>query len=103
MFTVSQAGQTPCAFSIAPESTPFADEGGSGQVQVTTTPAAMDGCQQCRLGHDYGNVEKEAGRVRSAIRSAANNASASRSGTLTIAGRIFSVTRAGEDAGAIEL
>lgn len=95
MFTVSQAGQTPCTFSITPENKSFADAGGSGQVQVTTTAAcdwtAASNAAWVTIGTAKGNGP---GAVSYSV--AANNASASRSGTLTIAGHIFSVTQAGE-------
>jgi Putative binding domain, N-terminal len=96
MFTVSQAGQTPCAFSITPESKSFGDEGGSGQVQVT----AAQGCAWSAASNaewitTTGNVQGSGpGAVNYAVK--ANNATVSRSGTLTIAGRTFSVTQAGE-------
>ena len=95
-FTVSQAGQTPCAFTIAPESKSFGDDGGNGQVQVTTTAgcewtAASNAGWIMTSGSTRGSGP---GTVSYSV--AANNASASRSGTLTIAGRTFSVTQAGE-------
>jgi hypothetical protein len=96
MFTVSQLGQTPCAFSIAPESKSFGDEGGSGQVQVTTAQGcAWSAASNAEWITTTGNVQGSGpGTVNYLVK--ANNATGSRSGTLTIAGRMFSVTQAGE-------
>ena len=96
-FTVTQAGQTPCVFSIAPESKSFSDEGGTGQVQVTTASgcdwtAGSNAAWIAITSAAHGNGP---GAVGYSITT--NNASASRSGTLTIAGRTFTVTQAGED------
>ena len=96
MFTVTQAGQTPCAFSIAPEGKSFGDENGSGQVQVTTTAgcgwtAASNAVWITITSGAHGNGP---GTVGYSVTT--NNASASRSGTLMVAGRTFTVTQAGE-------
>jgi all-beta uncharacterized protein/BACON domain-containing protein len=93
---VTQAGQAPCAISIAPEGKSFGDEGGSGQVQVT----AAAGCDWTAASNALwisitsGAHANGPGAVGYSVTT--NNAIASRSGTLTIAGRTFPVTQAGE-------
>jgi len=93
---VTQAGQAPCAISIAPEGKSFGDEGGSGQVQVT----AAAGCDWTAASNALwisitsGAHANGPGAVGYSVTT--NNAIASRSGTLTIAGRTFTVTQAGE-------
>jgi hypothetical protein len=95
-FTVTQAGQTPCAFSIAPEDKSFGDESGSGNVQVT----AAAGCDWTATSNALwititsGAHGNGPGAVGYSVTT--NNAIASRSGTLTVAGRTFTVTQAGE-------
>ena len=93
---MTQAGQAPCAISIAPEGKSFGDEGGSGQVQVT----AAAGCDWTAASNALwisitsGAHANGPGAVGYSVTT--YNAIASRSGTLTIAGRTFTVTQAGE-------
>ena len=96
VFTVNQAGQAPCAFSIAPEEKAFGNDGGIGQVQVTTTA----GCEWTATSNSAwiattGSAKGSAsGAVSYSV--AANNASDARTGSMTVAGRTFSVSQAGE-------
>lgn len=95
-FNVSQSGQAPCVFSLAPESKSFGDQGGRGDVQISTTSgcdwtAASNASWIMLTGNTRGNGS---GVVAYAI--ANNNGSAQRSGTATIAGRTFAVTQSGE-------
>jgi Viral BACON domain/Putative binding domain, N-terminal len=96
MFMVNQAGHTPCAFSIAPEEKSFGNDGGTGQVEVTTTAgcewtATSNAAWITTTGSARGSGS---GAVSYSV--APNNASAARSGTMTVAGLTFSVTQAGE-------
>ena len=96
IFTVSQAGQSSCTFSITPESKSFDDEGGTGHVLVATAQgctwsATSNASWITATGTGHGSGP---GTVDYAV--APNNATASRSGTLTVAGRTFSITQDGE-------
>ena len=96
-FRVSQDGQTPCSFTISPEQKSFGDEGGTAQVTVSATA----GCEWTAKSNvawltvTGGAQGQGAGSVTYVA--AANNATTARSGTLTIAGRTFTVDQTGED------
>jgi len=96
-FTVNQSGLAPCAFSITPESKSFGDAGGSGQVHVATT-AGCDWTATSNVAWVTTGAAKGSGPGPVSYSVAANNASTSRSGTLTVAGHTFSVAQAGEGA-----
>ena len=85
---------TTCAYTISPASASYAAGGGSGSVSVTTT----SGCTWTAassaswLTVTSGASGSGSGTVQYSV--AANTGSASRTGTLTIAGRAFTVTQA---------
>ncbi len=96
-FSVTQAGQAPCVFSIAPQSRSFGDQGGAGEVQVTTTTVcdwtAISNATWITLS---GNPRGSGSRVvRYSV--SENKGSASRSGSMTIAGLTFSVSQTAEN------
>lgn len=98
-FTIDQTAAAACAYSIAPEQQAFDDEGGAGQVQVTTAV----GCSWTATRHaEWIRITANAegnGPAAVAYAVVPNNATASRSGTLTVAGRTLTITQAGEDPG----
>lgn len=95
-FRIAQEGRGSCTYSVSPEQQAFADEGGTGQAAVTT-PA---GCQWTATSQaawiaiTSGAEGQGAGSVSYVV--AANNGTASRRGTLTIATRTLSVEQSGE-------
>jgi uncharacterized protein (TIGR03437 family) len=93
-FTVNQGG-TGCTFSISPTSQDFAAAGGTGSVTVT----APGGCPWTAASNAAFLVltssANGAGSGTVTFNVAANSDSASRSGTLTIAGQTFTVNQAG--------
>jgi hypothetical protein len=96
-FNVTQAGQAACAFSITPESKSISDQGGDGQVQVTTTSgcgwtATSNAAWITLAGDPRGSGS---GAVRYSV--SENKGSASRSGSVTIAGLTFSVNQSAEN------
>ena len=97
-FRVSQDGRTACAYAISPEQRVMDDDGGTGQVQVS----AAAGCpwtassQVAWMSITAGTSGQGNGLVRYSVRS--NDAAGSRTGTLSIAGRTFTVNQEGEGA-----
>lgn len=93
-FTVIQDGAA-CAYSILPTSQSFGAGGGSGNVSVT----AGSGCSWTASSNDdwiritSGSSGIGNGTVNYTV--AANTSGSSRTGTLLIAGRTFTVTQAG--------
>ncbi|HYO62949.1 MAG TPA: M36 family metallopeptidase [Pyrinomonadaceae bacterium] len=98
----SDCGGT-CSFSISPSSASVAAGGGTGSVSVT----AGAGCAWTATSNasfitiTAGSSGSGNGTVSYSV--AANGATTSRSGTLTIAGRTFTVTQAGTGGGGTEL
>jgi hypothetical protein len=95
-FKVSQEGRAACTFAIAPEQASFNDEGGSGQVTVTTTAncawsTTSNAAWITVTGNAHGSGN---GTVSYSV--SANNATAARVGTLVVAGRTLTVDQAGE-------
>ena len=94
-FTVTQQG-TPCTFSISPSSQSFTSDGGTGAVTIGATPS---GCQSSRTATttaawitlSSGASGTGAGTLVYAV--SANSGSTSRTGTIAIAGRTFTVTQ----------
>lgn len=88
-----------CSFSISPTSASAAAAGGSGTVSVTTTA----GCTWSALSNASfitvtgGSPGSGSGTVSYSV--AANTATTSRTGTITIAGQTFTVTQAGTTGG----
>ncbi|HYP52104.1 MAG TPA: M36 family metallopeptidase, partial [Pyrinomonadaceae bacterium] len=94
----SDCGGT-CTFSISPTSASFASGGGTGSVSVT----AGAGCAWTAASNagfitiTAGSSGSGSGTVSYSV--AANGATTSRTGTLTIAGRTFTVSQAGTSSG----
>ena len=94
-FTVTQAG-TPCTFSISPSSQSFTSEGGTGAILIGATPG---GCQSARTATttaswitlSSGATGAGAGTLVYAV--SANSGSTSRSASITVAGRTFTVSQ----------
>jgi C1A family cysteine protease len=90
-----QAGNVVCTYSISPTSASLAASGGTGSVSVTATA----GCAWTATSNitwitvTSGSSGSGNGTVQYTV--AANTASTSRTGTLTIAGKTFTVTQAG--------
>lgn len=95
VFTVNQEALE-CTFSITPLSQTFAPEGGTGAITVGASPS---GCQSNRTAAttatwitiSSGASGAGAGTVTYSVQ--ANSTSALRSGTITVAGRTFTVTQ----------
>ena len=98
----SDCGGT-CTYSISPTSASFASGGGTGSVSVT----AGAGCSWTAASNasfitiTAGASGTGSGTVSYSV--AANTATTSRTGTMTIAGRTFTVTQAGTGGGGTEL
>jgi hypothetical protein len=94
-FRIRQEGRSPCTFTIAPEAKSFNANGGSGQVTIS----AGDACVWSAAANDtWLKVASGAsGRGNGAVQFdvAANTVATPRTGTLTIAGRTFTVTESG--------
>jgi uncharacterized protein (TIGR03437 family) len=94
-FTVTQAWVPTCSYSIAPTSASVPASGGPGGIAVTTTA----NCSWTATSNvnwitvTSGSSGTGNGAVTYSV--AANTSSASRTGTLTIAGQILSMTQAG--------
>ena len=95
-FRVSQEGRTACTYAISPEQREMDDDGGTGQVQVL----AAAGCPWTASSHvawmtiTAGTSGQGNGQVRYSVQS--NDAASSRTGTLAVAGRTFTLTQEGE-------
>lgn len=95
-FTVSQSGATPsCTYSISPTSRSFDSVGGSGTVSVT----AGNGCSWT-AGANNGWISVTGGSSGSgngtvSYSVASNSTTSSRTGTMTIAGKTFTVSQSG--------
>jgi hypothetical protein len=93
-FTVTQDGIT-CTYSISPTSQSFSSSGGTGSVNVT----AESGCSWSATSNDgwITITSGSSGSGNGAVDySVASNSSASlRTGTITIAGKTFTVTQSG--------
>ncbi len=92
-YTVSQAAAA-CTFSISPTSASFTSAGGTGRITVTTTA----GCAWTAKSNvawitiTAGASGSGSGAVSYSV--AANTSTASRTGTITAAGKTFTVTQA---------
>lgn len=93
-FTVAQAGTVNCSFSISPISQSFNSFGGTGTVQVS----AQAGCSWIAISNaawinvTSGGSGSGNGTVNYSV--ASNGSTNSRTGSIIIAGRTFSVTQA---------
>jgi hypothetical protein len=94
-FTVTQEGKSSCTYSISPTSNTFSSTGGAGGVGVT----ASSGCNWTATSNaswiaiTSGSSGKGNGTVNYAV--AANSGASQRVGTMTIAGKTFTVTQSG--------
>lgn len=93
--TVTQSG--PCTYSISPTSEHFSSSGGTDSVSVT----AESGCDWTATSNDSwisiisGSSGSGNGTVSYSVSS--NSSANSRTGTMTIAGEIFTVTQSGNN------
>lgn len=93
-FSVSQAAQPPCSFSIVPAGSSFGSIGGTGNVSVN----APGGCGWTAISNDSwmtitsGATGSGNGLVTYSV--SANPGASLRTGTLIIAGQTFTVTQA---------
>ena len=98
-FSISQDGTTSCSYSISPTSNSFSAAGGTGTVSVTTTT----GCSWTASSNTVwitvtsGSSGNGSGSV--SYRVASNGNTTQRSGSMTIAGRAFSVIQSGATGG----
>ncbi len=96
-FRIRQEGRSPCTFAIAPEAKSFNANGGSGEVTVS----AGDACVWTAAANDTwlkvasGASGRGNGEVHFDVM--ANTVANPRTGTLTIAGRTFTVTESGRN------
>lgn len=94
-FTITQSGPTSCSYSISPTSRTHDSNGGTGTVSVSTTT----GCSweatsnKSWISITGGSSGDGNGTVSYSV--GTNSGSSSRSGTLTIAGKTFTVTQSG--------
>lgn len=93
-FTVTQQGA--CNFSISPTGQTFSASGGTGSVSVT----AATGCTWVAVSNNPSFITVTSGSTGSGpgtvtFSVAANTSTSQRTGTLTIAGRTFTVTQQG--------
>jgi hypothetical protein len=95
-FTVNQAAAA-CTFSISPTSQAVDAAGGTGSVTITTTA----GCAWSAKSNDgwlsFTGAANGTGAGQVSFKAAANKDLKARSGTLTIAGQIFTVTQAAKE------
>lgn len=93
-YTVTQAGAA-CAYALQPETSSFTAAAGTGAVAVDT----LEGCPWTATSNDAwlevvsGTPGSGDGSVQFSV--AANTGTASRSGTLTVAGKTFTVAQGG--------
>ncbi|KJU86875.1 hypothetical protein MBAV_000931 [Candidatus Magnetobacterium bavaricum] len=95
-FTVTQAAATACVSTITPTSKQFLAAGGSGSVNISTT----SDCKWTATGNDnwITITSNSSGSGNATVNYAvAENTSAARTGTMTIAGQTFTVTQSGPD------
>ena len=92
-FTVTQAA-APCTYSISPTSASFASAGGTGSITVTTTAGCAWAVRSnaAWITVTAGATGNGNGTVSYSV--AANTVPTSRTGTLNVAGKIFTVTQA---------
>lgn len=90
-FTVTQGG-TPCTFTLSPTSQTFAAAGGSTTVNVTTSASCTWSATSGSSWVTISNGSNRTGSGNVGITAAGNPNTTTRTATLTIAGRSFSVT-----------
>lgn len=98
-FTVTQAANSSCTYTLAPSSQSFSNSGGSGNVNVTTsagcawTASTNAAWISLQTGSESGNGN---GSIGYSV--ALNTSAAARNGTITIGGQTFTVNQAGAGA-----
>ncbi len=95
-FTVTQDAAASCTFALSPTSKQFQSSGGSGSVNITTT----SDCNWTAAGNVawITITSNTSGSGNATVNySVAENTSAARTGTMTIAGQTFTVTQSGPD------
>jgi hypothetical protein len=93
-FTVTQAGATACSYSISPTSQAFVPAGGSGSVAVTTTAGCAWTASDSVSWVTVVTGASGTGNGTVSFSVSANTTSSSRSATLSVAGKSFSITEA---------
>jgi BACON domain-containing protein/all-beta uncharacterized protein len=92
LFTVNQAG-VPCTYSISPTSQTVAAAGGSGNISVT----ALQGCAWSANSNanwiTINSATSGSGSGTVVFYAAANNSTSPRTGTITVAGQVFTVSQ----------
>jgi hypothetical protein len=92
-FTVTQSGAAPCTYSISPASRTSPAAGESRTVTVTTGSACAWEATSNAAWLTFSNGTNRTGSGSLVVAIAANTARSSRTGTVTIAGRTFTVTQ----------
>ena len=97
VFTLTQAGrQSPvCDYDIAPGSASFSSDGGSGRIDVDTSSACPWTATTSASWIDITSGSADVGDGRVEYTVSANTSSSSRTGTIAVAGRTFTVTQDG--------
>ncbi len=99
---VTQSGGTAtCTYSISPTSQPFGLSGGTGAVSVTATSGCTWTASSSATWITITSGSSGSGNASTRYSVAANSGTSSRTGTLTIAGKTFTVTQAGGSAGSV--
>jgi hypothetical protein len=93
---ISQDGRQVCEYSILPEQQVFGDDGGTAQVQVTTSAECAWSVTNAVPWLSITNVGSGRGPGIVTYKANSNNASEPRTGTLTIATRTLTVNQEGE-------
>jgi hypothetical protein len=95
-FTVTQAGTPTCTYAITPTTASFGSSGGSGSVGVTATAGCvwLSTSSASWVTINSGSAGTGNGTVSYSV--AANTGTSTRSCTLTIAGKTFTVSQAGQ-------
>jgi len=94
-FTITQAGAASCTYSISPTNQSFDADGGTGSVSISTN----DGCTWTAIADELWititSGEDRIGNGTTRYRVNANSNVSGRTGTMTIAGKTFTVTQDG--------
>jgi hypothetical protein len=97
VFTLTQAGrQSPvCNYDISPASASFPSDGGSGRIDVSTGNACPWTASTSASWIDITSGSADVGNGRVEYTVSANTSSSSRTGTIEVAGRTFTVSQDG--------
>jgi PKD repeat protein len=98
-FTVTQSGVASCSYTISPTSQSFGPSAGTGSVTVSTTSGCSWSASSSAawVSITSGNSGSGGGTVSYMV--SANTSTSSRSTSLTIAGRQFSISQSGTSGG----